>query len=173
MHAARCRSVVEFESCGMRRWHIGHDLIPDTRKMASVCGINILDKMLSTAGYFSPFRSSRLEKKKDILVKIPQYILLGISENFMDKSIRKNEICVVGLPRCDFVFSSTRFSLPMVLIRARSWYSSDLLEGRGLIVEEAGGTLAPGQSAFCAKICSKIITSQFCIVLLKQQRPGR
>ena len=26
----------------------------------------------------------------------------------MDKTIRRNEICVIGLPRCDFVFSSTR-----------------------------------------------------------------
>ena len=26
----------------------------------------------------------------------------------MDNSIRKNEICIVGLPRCDYVFSSTR-----------------------------------------------------------------
>jgi hypothetical protein len=26
--------------------------------------------------------------------------------------------------------------------------------------------LAPGQNAFCAKICSKIITSQFCVVLV-------
>jgi hypothetical protein len=25
----------------------------------------------------------------------------------MDKTIRRNQICVVGLPRCDFVFSST------------------------------------------------------------------
>ena len=26
----------------------------------------------------------------------------------MDKTIRKNEICNIGLPRCDYVFSSTR-----------------------------------------------------------------
>jgi hypothetical protein len=87
----------------------------------------------------------------------------------MDKSIRKNEICVIGLPRCDFVFSSTRScfiaygfdtsALEMNILKS-------LLEDRGLIVEEAGGTLAPAQSAFCAKICSKIITSQFCAVLL-------
>ncbi|HUV77920.1 MAG TPA: TIR domain-containing protein, partial [Desulfobacterales bacterium] len=42
----------------------------------------------------------------------------------------------------------------------------NLLERRGIQCEEAGGQLAPGQSAFCQKICSKIITSQFCIVLL-------
>lgn len=87
----------------------------------------------------------------------------------MDKSIRKNQICIIGLPRCDFVFSSTRScfigygfnesSLEMDLLKK-------LLEERGILPLEAGGYLAPAQSAFCAKICSKIITSQFCIALL-------
>lgn len=31
---------------------------------------------------------------------------------------------------------------------------------------EAGGEFAPGQYAFCNKICSKLIISQFCVVLL-------
>ena len=26
----------------------------------------------------------------------------------MDKTIRRNEICIIGLPRCDVVFFSTR-----------------------------------------------------------------
>lgn len=87
----------------------------------------------------------------------------------MDKTIRKNEICIIGLPRCDFVFSSTRAcfiaygfdesSLEMDLLKK-------LLEERGIQPIEAGGSLAPAQSAFCAKICSKIITSQFCMALL-------
>lgn len=87
----------------------------------------------------------------------------------MDKRIRRNEICVVGLPRCDFVFSSTRTcfiaygfresTLEMGILR-------HLLAQRGIEPVEAGGMLAPGQNAFCAKICSKIITSQFCVVLL-------
>jgi len=41
-----------------------------------------------------------------------------------------------------------------------------LLETRGIQVSEAGGELAPAQNAFCVKICSKIVTSQFCIVLV-------
>jgi len=41
-----------------------------------------------------------------------------------------------------------------------------LLMDRGIQPIEAGGMLMPAQSAFCAKICSKIITSQFCIILL-------
>ncbi|MBU2431564.1 MAG: hypothetical protein KKH99_12795, partial [Proteobacteria bacterium] len=87
----------------------------------------------------------------------------------MDKSIRKNDICIIGLPRCDFVFSSTRScfiaygfeesTLEMTILRK-------LLEERGILPIEAGGSLAPAQSAFCAKICSKIITAQFCIALL-------
>ena len=87
----------------------------------------------------------------------------------MDISIRKNEHCVIGHPRCDFVFSSTRTcfiaygfetsSLEMNLLK-------HLLHSKGIQCEEAGGQLSPGQHAFCQKICSKIITSQFCIVLL-------
>ena len=87
----------------------------------------------------------------------------------MDKRIRRNELCVIGLPRCDFVFSSTRScfigygftesTLEMAILRT-------LLARRGIEPVEAGGTLAPGQNAFCAKICSKIILSQFCIILM-------
>jgi hypothetical protein len=90
----------------------------------------------------------------------------------MDKKIRLNEICVIGLPRCDFVFSSTRScfiaygfrdsTLEMTILR-------HLLEDRGIQPVEAGGALAPGQNAFCAKICSKIITSQFCVVLINHE----
>lgn len=87
----------------------------------------------------------------------------------MDKRIRRNEICVIGLPRCDFVFSSTRSAfigygftdstLEMNILK-------HLLSERGIEPFEAASALAPGQNAFCAKICSKIITSQFCIILL-------
>lgn len=93
----------------------------------------------------------------------------------MDITIRKHEHCVIGLPRCDFVFSSTRTcfiaygfdesNLEMSLLRK-------LLAERGVECVEAGGSLAPGQSAYCAKICSKIITSQFCIVLLNNSEPS-
>lgn len=90
----------------------------------------------------------------------------------MDKSIRRNQICIVGLPRCDFVFSSTRTCfiaygfedspLEMSILRR-------LLTERGIQPVEAGGALVPGQNAFCAKICSKIITSQFCAVLINNE----
>ncbi len=90
----------------------------------------------------------------------------------MDKRIRRNELCVIGLPRCDFVFSSTRTcfiaygfnesKLEMTIL-------SNILENNHIQPIEAGGSLAPGQSAFCAKICSKIIISQFCVVLLNNE----
>ncbi len=93
----------------------------------------------------------------------------------MDTRIRRNEMCVIGLPRCDFVFSSTRMcfiaygfqdsSLEMAILK-------HLLEARGVLAEEAAGRLAPAQNAFCAKICSKIITSQFCIVLANNETDG-
>ena len=87
----------------------------------------------------------------------------------MDKRIRRNETCIIGLPRCDFVFSATRScfigygfeesSLEMSILK-------NLLKESEIETVEAGGTLAPAQNAFCTKICSKIINSQFCIVLL-------
>ncbi|MEO3690713.1 hypothetical protein [Roseateles paludis] len=93
----------------------------------------------------------------------------------LDISIRKNLHCVIGLPRCDFVFSSTRScfiaygfeesTLEMSLLRK-------LLEERSIQPIEAGGSLTPGQNAYCAKICSKIIAAQFCIVLLNNSESG-
>jgi hypothetical protein len=90
----------------------------------------------------------------------------------MDKRIRRNEICIIGLPRCDFVFSSTRTCFigygfeesPLEM----SILSAQLIK-RGIQPLEAGASIEPGKYAFCAKICSKIIISQFCIVLLNNK----
>lgn len=91
----------------------------------------------------------------------------------MDKRIRRNELCVIGLPRCDFVFSSTRTCF-IAYGFSESALEKDvlqtLLRERGIEPIEAGGSLAPAQNAFCAKICSKIITSQFCIALLNNDK---
>jgi len=78
----------------------------------------------------------------------------------MDISIRKNEHCIIGSTRTCFIAYGFKTS-PMEVTILRN-----LLKARGIQCEEAGGQLAPGQNAFCQKICSKIITSQFCIVLL-------
>jgi len=87
----------------------------------------------------------------------------------MDKRIRRNEFCVIGLPRCDFVFSSTRTCFVGYAFRESTLEMNilrNLLGTRGIQAVEAAEALAPGQSAFCAKICSKIIVSQFCVVLV-------
>lgn len=95
----------------------------------------------------------------------------------MDGRIRRNEKCIIGLPRCDYVFSSTRSCFI-----AYGFGTSDLevevlrgqLKNRGMESVEAGGARAPGENAFCVKICSKIITAQFCILLLNNDvRDGR
>lgn len=91
----------------------------------------------------------------------------------MDKSIRTNEQCIIGMPRCDFAFSSSRScfigysfeesTLEKTIIRR-------ILEENDFIPEDAGSNFAPGKLVFCSKICSKIITSQFCIILLNNER---
>lgn len=45
----------------------------------------------------------------------------------------------------------------------------DILEKNNIEAIEAGTSISPAQNAFCAKICSKIIASQFCVVLLNNQ----
>jgi hypothetical protein len=93
----------------------------------------------------------------------------------LDNRLRKNEICIVGLPSCNYVFSSSpscfiaygfnRSALEMAVLRAS-------LERRRIEAYEAGGVLAPAQQVFCQKICSKVIQSQFCIVLLNNESVG-
>jgi hypothetical protein len=87
----------------------------------------------------------------------------------VDLTIRKNEKCVIGLPRCDYVFQSTRrcfvgygfrqSPLEVEILRR-------IVESKGMELVEAGGLKSPGQSVFCQKICSQIIISQFCIILV-------
>jgi hypothetical protein len=94
----------------------------------------------------------------------------------LDNRIRKNEICIVNLPSCGYVFSSSpscfiaygfnRSSLETEILRA-------ILAERRIEAYEAGTTLAPAQQVFCQKICSKIIQSQFCMVLLNREKSGR
>ena len=86
-----------------------------------------------------------------------------------DTRIRKNEKCVVGLPACDYVFSSTRSCFIAYAFQTSNLEKDilrDLLEHRGIEAVEAGDRIEPGKYAFCTKICSKIITAQFCIILM-------
>jgi hypothetical protein len=93
----------------------------------------------------------------------------------VDIRIRKNERCVIGLPACDYVFSSTR-SCFIAYGFSSSALERDILKSvlqeRGIEAVEAGGQIEPGKFAFCTKICSKIIISQFCIVLVNNDNTG-
>lgn len=87
---------------------------------------------------------------------------------------RINETCVIGLPTCGYAFSSTRmafiatpadeeFKLELDIIQ-------NLLADKGYESFIALQRLDPGKLAFCTKICSKIITAQFCIALLNSSQ---
>jgi len=93
----------------------------------------------------------------------------------VDTRIRKNERCVIGLPVCDYVFSSTR-SCFIAYGFSTSGLERDILksvlEERGIEPVEAGGFIQPAKLAFCSKICSKIIVAQFCVVLANNDTVG-
>lgn len=91
----------------------------------------------------------------------------------MDSRPRVNEKCVIGLPSCGFSFNSSRscfIAYPFARCGMEVEVVRRLLDDRRIEAVEAGGSLAPGQNAFCRKICSKIIVSRFCIVLLSADR---
>ncbi|MFH2049016.1 MAG: hypothetical protein ABIJ12_06190 [bacterium] len=91
----------------------------------------------------------------------------------MDKTIKTNEHCIVGLPRCGFAFSSTRSCFIGYSFEKSSMekdFIRRILESNDIIPEEAGTSIKPAQLVFCSKICSKIITSQFCIILLNNEK---
>lgn len=88
----------------------------------------------------------------------------------MEAIIQKNERCFIGLPSCGYGFESAK--LCFVACPSDDRYSLHL-EAIKQVVEErqyechiALKKIDPGNFAFCTKICSKIIQSQFCIVLL-------
>lgn len=86
-----------------------------------------------------------------------------------DLSLRRNQHCIIGLPSCEYVFNSSRSCFigygfktsPMEVDILKS-----ILRDRKIEAVEAGSLLEPGSLAFCTKICSKIITSQFCAIIL-------
>jgi hypothetical protein len=81
-----------------------------------------------------------------------------------------NESCIIGLPTCGYAFSSARMAFIAAPSDAEFALELDVLQT--LLREKeyeayvALQNVEPGKFAFCTKICSKIITSQFCIVLL-------
>jgi hypothetical protein len=86
-----------------------------------------------------------------------------------DLTLRRNEKCIIGLPACGYVFNSTRSCFIGYGFRTSPFeveILKRLLKERLIEVNEAGGSIEAGSLAFCTKICSKIITSQFCIILV-------
>ena len=69
----------------------------------------------------------------------------------VDTRIRKNERCVIGLPACDYVFSSTR-SCFIAYGFTTSGLERDILKTilkeRGIEAIDAGGFIEPGKFAF-------------------------
>lgn len=87
----------------------------------------------------------------------------------MSEKLQRNEKCIIGLPRCDYIFNSSR-SCFIAYDFEESNLEMNVLKGvltdHSIEVFEAGPITKPGKNAFCTKICSKIISSQFCIAIL-------
>ena len=81
-----------------------------------------------------------------------------------------NESCIIGLPTCGYAFSSSRMAF--IAMPADDEFALELEVLKDLLQEKeyesyvALQELKPAKLAFCTKICSKIIASQFCVVLL-------
>jgi len=88
----------------------------------------------------------------------------------MDEKIRKNEKCYIGMPSCGYGYESAK--LCFVACPSDEEYTlkidaiKDIVEAKQYECHIALKKIDPGNFAFCTKICSKIIQSQFCIVLL-------
>jgi hypothetical protein len=94
----------------------------------------------------------------------------------MEKTIRKNENCFIGMPSCGYGYESAKSCFLACPAYEKYDLVIDIIKG---IIESkqyechiALKKIDPGNFAFCAKICSKIIQSQFCIVLLDPS-PGK
>lgn len=81
-----------------------------------------------------------------------------------------NESCIIGLPTCGYAFNSSRMAF--IATPTDEEFALELNVLENLLKDKeyesyiALQKLDPAKLAFCTKICSKIITSQFCVVLL-------
>lgn len=88
-----------------------------------------------------------------------------------DLRVRKNDKCVIGLPECNYVFSSSNscfIAYGFNTSGREKDFITEVLVNKGIEPVEAGNRITSGEFAFCTKICSKIITSRFCIALLNE-----
>lgn len=85
-----------------------------------------------------------------------------------------NETCIIGLPTCGYAFSGSRMAFIAAPsddeFRLELDIVQDLLAGKDYEAYIAVQRVDPAKLAFCTKICSKIIQSQFCVVLLNASR---
>ena len=87
---------------------------------------------------------------------------------------KTNEHCIIGNPYCGHGFSSTRMCFVARPADGEFQLEEDVL--RTILTERNYETYVamrekePGKFAFCTKICSKIITSHFCIVMLNSSK---
>jgi hypothetical protein len=88
------------------------------------------------------------------------------------REYRINEQCIIGMPSCGYGFGSSRMCFMARPSDGEFQLEEDILrqalKERNYDIYVALQQLDPGNFAFCTKICSKIITSHFCIVLLNQ-----
>lgn len=88
----------------------------------------------------------------------------------MEDTLRKNEKCFIGMPSCGYGYESAK--LCFVACPAHDKYTlkidviKDIVESHQYECHVALKRIDPGTFAFCTKICSKIIQSQFCISFL-------
>ncbi len=81
-----------------------------------------------------------------------------------------NESCIIGMPECGYAFSSSRMAFIATPADGNHALELDVFEN--ILAEKNFETFIalqnsdPANNLFCTKICSKIIASQFCIVLL-------
>ncbi len=83
-----------------------------------------------------------------------------------------NEKCIIGIPSCGYGFESSRMCFIGRPADGEFQLEEDILtqvlKERNYEKYVALQKIDPGNFAFCTKICSKIITSHFCIVLLNR-----
>src|ERR1019366_61759 len=90
---------------------------------------------------------------------------------------RKNEKCFIGLPSCGYIYESAKSCF--IACPSDDRYTTKLdvikniLESKQYETYIALQKLDPANFAFCTKICSRIIQSQFCIVLLDYSENGK
>jgi len=94
----------------------------------------------------------------------------------MERTIRKNENCFIGMPSCGYGYESAKSCF--LACPSDEKYTliidtiTNIVESRQYECHIALKRIDPGNFAFCTKICSRIIQSQFCIVLLNPS-PGK